>query len=199
MSQPVLQRLKTPAHFTMHRCHQTCPLPIYRVIRKSLYELRGCNVEVKIWQKCSIPLFLNELYFRVMSSIGITEVNHFANNRLKLMSIHKVVLRMCSVAALLHSIQLFTFASGSVGYSIMAYLHKQWVCGYAPPLWRNTQKFTRSTGTEQGIVSIRRLPNHQMAPLHISVMWPGSISMLNIPVSEWVVQDQLLRHPDHRT
>ena len=52
-----------------------------------------------------------------MSSIGITEVNHFTNNRLKAMPIHKVVLRMCSVAALLYSIQLFTFAGGSVDYS----------------------------------------------------------------------------------
>ena len=58
--------------------------------------------------------FLNELYFRVMSSIGITKVNHFPNNTLKMISIHKVVLRMCSVPTLLHGIQLFTFASGSV-------------------------------------------------------------------------------------
>ena len=92
---------------------------IYRVIRKSLYKLRGRNVEVKIRGKYSIglPLFLNEPYFRVMSSIEITEVNHFPNNRLKVMSIHKVVLRVCSVAALLHRIQLFTFVSVSVGYS----------------------------------------------------------------------------------
>ena len=38
-----------------------------------------------------------------------------------------------------------------------------------------------------------------MAPLHISVSWPGSISMLHIPVNGWVMQDQLLGHPAHRT
>ena len=47
---------------------------IYRVNRKFLYKLRGRNVEGKIRRKYPIPLFLNELYFRVMSSIGITEV-----------------------------------------------------------------------------------------------------------------------------
>ena len=39
---------------------------------------------------------------------------------------------------------------------------------------------------------------HDGAP-HISVTWPGSISMLHIPIGGRVVQNQLLGQPDHRT